>query len=164
MPNHGLLYLFPEEKIHKEKRPLELATIQDVSRESGWQNGHDWTRLDVSMFPVKTIHEVKLNSSDMKDMKKEMMIIGGTNENVVEFDWPHQTSNHGSYATLNVTGRCVPNEVVSRYEFSKYILDPNRHRFRIVVRIIAIVKRFIKNFIKKYHKRVQPSSEQPEAN
>ena len=33
--------------------------------------------------------------------------------------------------------------VLDIYQFSKYIIDPNRHRFKTVVRILALVYRFI---------------------
>ena len=136
------------------------ATIKDVSTGSVWIEGYDWMKLDVSMFPVKTMEEIKLDSREIKDVKKEMMTIGGKIENLSEFEWPQNTPNRASFVTLNVTGHCVPKDVLSRYEFSKYVVDPNRHRFQTVVRIIAILKRFIKNFIKKYYKGVHPSDDE----
>ena len=57
-------------------------------------------KLDISMFPVKTVDQAKLNSSEKKEMKKEMMIIGGKDVNFVKFDWPHHRSNHSCFITL----------------------------------------------------------------
>ena len=84
------------------------VTIEDVTSESVWQTGFDWMKLDVSMFPVKTVDQVKLNSSEEKEVNKEMAIIGVKDENLTKFDWPHHKSNHSSFITLNMTGRCVP--------------------------------------------------------
>ena len=33
----------------------------------------------------------------------------------------------------------VPADVQLRYNFSKYIIDPNKHRFPIIIRIVAYV-------------------------
>ena len=46
----------------------------------------------------------------------------------------------------------VPKEVKERYEFSNYLIDPNRFRFRKVVRILGLVFRFVKIFCDKYGK------------
>ena len=40
-------------------------------------------------------------------------------------------------------------EVGLRYKFSDYLIDPNRHRFRDIIRIMAIVLRFVRNCRKK---------------
>ena len=38
----------------------------------------------------------------------------------------------------------VPDKVKSRYEFSQYIIDPNRYRLRKIVRIISLVYLFVR--------------------
>ena len=43
----------------------------------------------------------------------------------------------------------MPEDVGLRYKFSNYLVDPNRHRFRDVIRIMAIVLRFVRNCRKK---------------
>ena len=37
----------------------------------------------------------------------------------------------------------VPNEVGERYKFSMYLVDPNKFRFRTVIRIVSIVLLFL---------------------
>ena len=37
----------------------------------------------------------------------------------------------------------IPSEVLDIYQFSKYIIDPNKYRFKTVVRILALIYRFI---------------------
>ena len=40
--------------------------------------------------------------------------------------------------------KIIPHEVTECYKFSSYLLDPNKHRFRTVVRIMTFVLKFIK--------------------
>ena len=65
-----------------------------------------------------------------------------------------------------VVARNIPEEVARRYKFSQYIIDPNRRRFRTVVRILAWVMKFIKilknKVKKKFHQNTEnSSSEEP---
>ena len=39
----------------------------------------------------------------------------------------------------------VPEDISARYHFSKYLIDPNRHCFKTIIRIVAFVKRFNNN-------------------
>ena len=45
--------------------------------------------------------------------------------------------------------RKIPFEVLKCYKFSKYLVDPNKARFKKVVRIFAFTLRFIKKQQKK---------------
>ena len=62
------------------------------------------------------------------------------------------------YETIAVDSypRKIPSEVLECYKFSKYVVDPNKARFKKVVRIFAFVLRFIKKLQKK-SKICQPS-------
>ena len=40
--------------------------------------------------------------------------------------------------------KIIPHAVTECYKFSSYLLDPNKHRFRTVVRIMTFVLKFIK--------------------
>ena len=40
--------------------------------------------------------------------------------------------------------KIIPHEVTEWYKFSTYLLDPNKHRFRTLVKIMAFVLKFIK--------------------
>ena len=46
----------------------------------------------------------------------------------------------------------VPEAVGDRYKFSNYVLDPNKFRFRKVVRVLGLVLLFIKKLRKKTNK------------
>ena len=94
------------------------ATLEEVNGQSKWINGHEWMRLDKSEFPVKTAQELKLSESEVLEFQKEC-----------------------HYQIHHVTTR-IPSDVQERYDFSKYLIDPNHRSFTSVVRIMAIVMTF----------------------
>ena len=51
--------------------------------------------------------------------------------------------------------KIIPHEVTECYKFSSYLLDPNKHRFRTVVRIMAFGLKFIKLVKRKSPKKFQ---------
>ena len=55
------------------------------------------------------------------------------------------------YETIAVDSykRKIPNEVLECYKCSKYVVDPNKARFKKVVRIFVFVLIFIKRLQKK---------------
>jgi len=96
------------------------ATIADVSKKSKWMTGIDWMKLPESEFPMKSSDDLKVSASDIKEIDKERTILV-----------------HHS--------RTVPDQIQlteQRYKFSQYLIDPNRHRFSVVVRILAYAFRF----------------------
>ena len=54
------------------------------------------------------------------------------------------------YETITVDSyqRKIPSEVLECYKISKDVVDPNKARFKMVVRIFAFVRRFIKKLQK----------------
>jgi len=57
----------------------------------------------------------------------------------IKWNEPISISHGENYHVLSTE------KIKSRYEFSRYIIDPNKHRFKTVVRIVALVMKFIKN-------------------
>ena len=55
------------------------------------------------------------------------------------------------YETTGVNSyqRKIPSSVLECYKFSKYVVDPNKARFKKVARIFGFVLRFIKKLQKK---------------
>ena len=115
------------------------VSIQDV--------GPGWMKEDVSQFPMKTLDEIKMSSKEFQASRNELI---SCNEDLLKFEWPQVAlpDNFTAYSTQH----SVPSNVCSGYEFSRYIIDPNKHRFKTAVRIIALLKLFIKNFICRYSK------------
>ena len=102
--------------------------------------GLDWMKLPSSEFPVKEIDEIKLNDGEVADIKKEYPKILNS-----DFDWsPDLVSGASQILPAYAAYKIVPDAVMERYAFSKYLIDPNKYRFQVVIRIMAIVMRFIK--------------------
>ena len=106
----------------------DMITLNDVNANSTWVNGHMWMKLDNKEFPAKTIDEVKLNNQDIVEVRKESNF---------EFD------------NLSFVTRHVPDDVQERYQLSNYLIDPNRYRYKKVIRIMAFVLKFIHNLKRK---------------
>ena len=102
------------------------AKLSDVDEKSDWRNGFPWTRGPSDEFPIKTVEQISLSNREKSDASRELIINGLENETFV-----------------CMTTRYVPKEVGERYKFSQYLIDPNRFRFRKVIRIMAIVLLFV---------------------
>ena len=60
-------------------------------------------------FPLETVEDLILSAREKSDVMKEKII--------------------PEYHTTTNVARYVPKEVEKRYEFSQYLLNPNRYRF-----------------------------------
>ena len=100
---------------------------------STWINGMDWMSGPRSKYPVSTIDEIKLTNTELIEANKEKLKL------------PTQTFYNKNDMGFN---KNVDNEIKKRYDFSKYLIDPNRFRFIKVVRIMALVVKFIKKLSK----------------
>ena len=103
------------------------AKIEQIGPESDWIRGLPWMRKLESYFPVTTIDDIILSAKAKSEVNKEKVLTEG--------DATAADSFHVNY---------VPKEVGERYKFSKYLVNPNKYRFRTVVRIVALVFLFIK--------------------
>jgi hypothetical protein len=101
------------------------ASIDDVKR---FNLGLPWMREKPSEFPIRTVQELVLSAKDKAEAGREKII-----------PEPHASAqtNQCLYA------RHVPKEVEERYSFSRYLIDPNRYRFRTTFRVLALVFHFI---------------------
>ena len=59
-------------------------------------------------------------------------------------------TNHEEISTENYHSICNisnrgPSEVEERYQYSNYIIDPNKYKFTTVCRILAIIQKLITN-------------------
>ena len=70
-------------------------------------------------------------------------------KNSEQFDWSRKTSDYVAYRC----GQLVPSDVGLRYEFSKYIIDPNKWRYTTAIRIMSYVILFVKRFKETYKPR-----------
>ncbi|XP_066914563.1 uncharacterized protein [Clytia hemisphaerica] len=102
------------------------AQIKDVDQSSNWINGLPWMRLPSSQFPTQSADQLKLTAQQQSEVQKEK-----------------------SFHYVSFTSESILNEMKKRYEYSMYLLDPMKHKFTVVIRIMAYVIRFVRNFVKR---------------
>ena len=106
--------------------------VADVAAGSSWINGFEWMSGSEEEFPIKTYDQIKLNQQDVAEVAKETLVT--------------QTYHSCMAAVVdNYTDR----QIKLRSFHSQYLIDPNRFRFRKVVRIFALVLSFIWKISKK---------------
>ena len=115
-------------------------TVADVGPDSAWINGMSWMRGEESDFPVKTVSELILCREGKNEANKETIIV-----DIIE-------QQQYNYSPFYMPGKVVPDEVASRYKYSLYVIDPNRYRFRKVVRILGLVFLFCNKLIARIRK------------
>ena len=127
------------------KNPADIGTrkgakVADVAEDSPWINGLPWMSLHESEYPVKTIDQINMGPQEIADVEKEKITLK-------TFHSQRNTSFVGKF----------DEEVKSRYKYSKYLVDPNRFRFRKVLRIMGLVLKFIRNAAAKVPRVIQNS-------
>ena len=83
-----------------------------------WINGHDWMKADVLNFPAKSFNKISFGNEELISLQKENLLKynqGGTN-NEEKF----------VYKINSELKSKVPKEVQECYQFSNYLLDPNK--------------------------------------
>ena len=111
------------------------AKISDVVEDSDWINGLAWMRKPEDGFPTFTLDELKLSKNDVEESEKEKFVLDLNERMFLARSFYFHKEN-------------VDKDIRSRYQFSDYLIDPNRFRFRKVLRILALVFTFIKNMAK----------------
>ena len=129
------------------------SDIRDVGPGSIWQNGFGWMEEDESKFPTKDINQIKLDCQEKQAVNEEMIAL---RKKITSFEWP-QTA-HSTYVAYRC-GQIVPSDVQNRYEYSKYIIDPNKRRYQTAIRLMSYVILFVKKFIQKWRPVVQERKE-----
>ncbi len=114
------------------------ARVCDVDQKSEWINGLPWMSGPENNFPTLALEEIKLNQQDIAEAKKESIIVQTFFSKSAEFD-----------------GK-TDEKIKKRYQFSNYLIDPNRFRFRKIIRVLALVLIFIKR-VSKNIKHIQES-------
>ena len=132
--------------VHTSNMVADIGTrkgvsLEEVGCESVWINGFDWMKKDQVEFPVMTVDEVKLDSSCLSDLSKEYL--KGDAGDIV---WSDMLKSKIEAATHHAKG--LSNGLEDRYQFSKYVIDPNKFRFRKVVRVLALVMLFVEKLLK----------------
>ena len=108
-----------------------------VGPNSTWINGYDWMREEKVKFPTKSFNEINLEKEELLSLQKENLL--KYNQDLME-----RNEEKVVYTISNQQSK-VPLEVQECYQFSNYLLDPNKRRFKTVIRIFAFVLRFTRN-------------------
>ena len=117
------------------------AKIQDVDMNSDWINGYEWMRQERSSFPIKAVKDLVLSSSEKDSYQKELFAPYQQDPDLI---WPQaHVCEPGSSFFIN--NRFNHTDISARYEFSNYLIDPNKKYFSSVLRLLAWVLRFIHN-------------------
>ena len=90
---------------------------------------------DAKNFPLKTVSEIGLSSGENSEANKEKIL-----DEIIDCS---------TNDVKCLTARLVPEEVGERYKFSRYLINPNKFRFRTVIRILGLVFLFIRNISRK---------------
>ena len=137
LTNRNEWYYIESGKMMADLGTRRGAKLSDVSENSPWIIGHEWAKYGKEHFPIKSISDIKLSKEELKGYSEEKLDLSDTN-------WINKqlSDEYLSYVTMN-DGEL--NEISQRSKFSNYVIDPNKFRFRKIVRIVALIFKFIKN-------------------
>ena len=96
-----------------------------------------WTELFGTV--LKNVAEVKLKNEQLAELKREHAKPSPGDLYDADCHLVVEESSNPCYA---VSTSEVSTKIEERLRFSRYLIDPNRHKFAQVVRLVAIVMRF----------------------
>ena len=114
------------------------ARIEDIGPDSEWCKGKQGMSLPAAEFPLLTVQETVLSPTELDELNKERICPK------VEF--------HAHWAAVSKPN--ITSELGKRYQFSNYLIDPNRFRLKKVLRVLALVFMFIQRISKRRSERV----------
>ena len=130
-----------------------LADLDVVSKDSVWIYGFYWMKRDKASFPAKTTDDIKLKNEDILALEDKHLLKYSSEmaEGLManNFDKSYLISDVYETIAVDSCQRKIPTEVLQCYKFSKYVVDPNKARFKKVVNVFVFGLRFIKRVQKK---------------
>ena len=97
------------------------AHVEQLAQGSEWQTGQAWMCLPRDQLPIRTAAQVTLTSEEKRVAATELRA-NDIRGHLINFNSP---------------------AVSAHYQFSKYLVDPCRHTWSSVVRIMALVLKFV---------------------
>ena len=90
-------------------------------------------KLESSQFPTKAVKEIQLDKDKINTLKSEFIVYD--TDNSLQLEWPIRNNNNGNftYTAKECIRISIPSEVLDIYQFLKYIIDLNKHRFKTLV-------------------------------
>ena len=105
------------------------------------------------IFPAsnKANKKIQLEKDEISTLKSEFIVYD--RDDLLQLEWPSRNNNiaNFTYTAKECIRTSHPSEVLDIYQFSKYIIDPNKHHSKTVVRILALVYRIIAKLKEKLH-------------
>ena len=125
------------------------AKLSDISETSPYVVGPEWGQNDKDTFPVRSATEIKLSQTDLKNINDETLKL-----DLTDTGWVNKQLTDAFHVSQSFvcSGEGVLDRIGERYRFSNYVIDPNRFRFRKVVRVLALVISFVRKMLKKIGK------------
>ncbi len=145
-------YFVDSENLIADLGTRKGAKLSDVDINSDWINGKKWMRGEQVTYPVKSVLELKLTDSEKESFQKELFLPYVKENDLTNYDWPQThacTANSVSFHSVTFHAKNkldwskVAELILARYEHSSYLLDPNKHSYSSVVRIMAIVHKYV---------------------
>ena len=149
--------------IESSGNPADIATrkganLEDVGEFSEWIRGKPWMVHPMDELHgdvLKNLQQVKLKSEQVSEISKESV---KPESDLCNSDFNLLVQS----AVVESTALTATTSIIrERLQFSRYLVDPNRFRFRTVVRIVALVIKFAKIWItciRRKIERFQPSN------
>ena len=103
-------------------------------------NWHEWAKGDISDFPILSVDKLKPSKEQLKITDNEIL-----ESDIMDVDWINRQLSVAYNQCYAVTKEVLDN-VGKMYLFSSFVIDPNKYRFRKVVRIVALIILFIVNY------------------
>ena len=119
-------YWLPSQEMPCDIGTRRSGTLKDVGDGSQWKEGLTWMKEDAVEFPLKSFKEVMLETTDRVAYEKEIIV-------------------ENKMYVVEAKGRSkqISEKISERLVFSKYILHPNKYRFKCTVRILGLVFHFL---------------------
>ena len=112
--------------IDSELNIADLGTryceVSEMNPGSSWQKGPGWMQLEEENMPIRTADEITLSGEQKRLAAQEMKA----------------SDLHG------VILHSLRTHVADRYDFSRYLVDPNKYSWKSVVRTMGYVLKFIR--------------------
>ena len=117
------------------------VTLDDISEDSVWVNCHEWAKSEEKDFPIRSAVQIRLSSAELKQHNDECL--------VPDNEWVTRQLALNDCPCYAAISDGKGKEIRKRYQYSNYLIDPNKFRFRKVVRVMTLVRLFIKKLKKR---------------
>ena len=102
------------------------SNIMDVDESRSWISGLPWMSGPEGEFPTLTLEQIKISQQELNEANKETMIM--------------KTFHTNQNAEVKSS---FDEQIKLRYMFSNFLINPNKFRFRKVIRVFALVLKFV---------------------